>query len=164
VNLSCALTNSPSGATEVPTCGVPSTVTISGTTAATATLTIFTTAATSGALDLPLKGFFLGGGGGVLALVLLFGIPARRRAWRALFSVLALVVIAGAIGCGGDGGRLHGDGHRDRRGNREGYFQCGGDGDGELEPGTGHRAPGTEHRAKPPSVLARGTLERCGWG
>jgi hypothetical protein len=38
-----------------------------------------------------------------LALVVFFGIPARRRAWRALFSVLALVAIAGAIGCGGGG-------------------------------------------------------------
>jgi hypothetical protein len=110
VNLSCALTNSPSGATEVPTCGVTSSVAISGTTAATATLTIFTTAASSGALDLPLKNFFLGSGGGVLALVLLFGIPARRRGWRALFSVLALVVIAGAIGCSGGGNSSSGGG------------------------------------------------------
>jgi len=51
----------------------------------------------------------------VLALVLLFGIPARRRAWRALFSVLALVVIAGAIGCGGGGGVVVEEGRRWRR-------------------------------------------------
>jgi hypothetical protein len=69
----------------------------------TATLTVDTTAATSGALDLPLKKFFVAGGGGVLALVLFFGIPARRRGWRALFSLLAVIAVVGAIGCGGGG-------------------------------------------------------------
>ncbi len=102
VNMSCALTTAPPSSVFLPTCAVVSVV-ISGTTAATAMLTVNTTAATSGALDPPLKRFFLAGGGGVLALVLLFGIPARRRAWRALLSVLALVVVAGAIGCGGGG-------------------------------------------------------------
>ncbi len=104
VNLSCALTTSPSGATDLPTCGVPSSVTISGATAATATLSVYTTAPSNAALDPPLRKFFLGGGGVVLALVLFFGIPARRRAWRALFSLVALIVIAGAVGCSGGGG------------------------------------------------------------
>jgi len=103
VNLTCALSNSPSGASDPPTCNIAPSVNITGTKAVTATLIVSTTGSTSGALDLPLKTFFLGGGGGVLALVVIFGIPARRRAWRALFSVLALVAIAGAIGCGGGG-------------------------------------------------------------
>lgn len=104
VNLSCALTGSPTGASNVPTCGVPASIMISGTTAATATLTVYTTAATSGALNLPLQKFFAAGGGAVLALVLFVGIPARRKAWRTVFSVVALVVLVGAVGCGGGGG------------------------------------------------------------
>jgi hypothetical protein len=102
VNMSCAISSSPSGATDLPTCAIGP-VTISGTAAVTATLTVDTTAATSGALDLPLKKFFVAGGGGVLALVLFFGIPARRRGWRALFSLLAVIAVVGAIGCGGGG-------------------------------------------------------------
>jgi hypothetical protein len=109
VNMSCAISSSPTAATDLPTCGVGP-VTISGTTAVTATLTVNTTAATSGALDPLLKKFFVAGGGGVLALVLFFGIPARRRGWRAVFSVLAVMAFAGAIGCGGGGGGGSGGG------------------------------------------------------
>jgi hypothetical protein len=104
INLSCALTSSPSGASDLPTCSVPASISVTGTTAVTATLTVNTTAATSGALDLPLRKFFMAGGGGVLALVLLFGIPARQRAWRGLFGLVALLAVFGAIGCGGGGG------------------------------------------------------------
>lgn len=110
VNLSCKLTSSPPGASDLPTCSVPASVTISGATAATATLTLTTTAPGSSALELPLRKFFIAGGGSVLAVVLFFGIPARRRGWRALFSVLAVIVIAGAVGCGGGSGAATGGG------------------------------------------------------
>jgi trimeric autotransporter adhesin len=45
------------------------------------------------------------GGGAVLACVLLFTIPARRRAWRNLLSLIVFACIAGfGIGCGSSGG------------------------------------------------------------
>jgi hypothetical protein len=37
-------------------------------------------------------------------MLFLFGIPARRRAWGGLMSLIAIVFIAGAVGCGGGGG------------------------------------------------------------
>jgi hypothetical protein len=122
VNLTCAVTGSPTGASDLPTCNIAPSVNITGTKAVTATLIVSTTGATSSALDLPLKTFFLGGGGGVLALALFFGIPARRRAWRALFGVLALVVIAGAIGCGGGGGNGGGGGGGGNSGTTAGAY------------------------------------------
>jgi len=101
VNFICAITTSPSGATNLPTCSAPA-ADITGTGAATSTLTVTTTAATSGALRRPLDKFFAAGGGAVVAALLFFGIPARRRGWRALFVVLLFAGIAGfGIGCGG---------------------------------------------------------------
>jgi hypothetical protein len=104
VNLSCKVSTSMSSYRNLPTCSVPASVTISGTNAATATLTVNTTASSTAALRFPLHRFLAGGGGVTLAIVLLFGIPTRRRAWRALLGVFAVVIIAGAIGCGGSGG------------------------------------------------------------
>lgn len=101
VNLACSFTAQPTGANDPPTCSIPATVNITDTTAATATLTVATTAPSTSALNLPLQRFVRGTGAALLALVLFFGIPARRRAWRALFSLLGLVVITGLIGCGG---------------------------------------------------------------
>lgn len=105
VNLTCAVTTSISNPNDPPTCSIPSSVTISGTTAATATVTVATTASSTSTSSLasPLNKFFLGGGA-TLALVFFLGIPGRRRAWRAALSVVALIVIAGAVGCGGGGG------------------------------------------------------------
>ena len=103
VNFACAITTSPSGATDIPTCAAPA-ANITGTMAATSTLTVTTTAATSGALHHPLDKFFAAGGGIVVAALLFFGIPARRRSWRALFAILLFAGIAGfGIGCGSGG-------------------------------------------------------------
>jgi hypothetical protein len=53
----------------------------------------------------PGKGWLGAGGGAVLALMLFFGIPARRRSWRTMLGALVLMVIMGAMaGCGGGGG------------------------------------------------------------
>lgn len=102
INLSCSLTSSPTGAAYPPTCSVPNSVTVSGTTAATATLTVGTTAPGDAALHLP---HVFGKGGAVLALLLCFGIPARRRAWRALLAVLAALLVASSLtACGGGSG------------------------------------------------------------
>jgi hypothetical protein len=103
VNLTCAVTTGITNPNDPPTCSLPSSVTISGATAAAATLTVTTTATNTSALALPLEKFFLGGGA-TLAMILLFGIPARRRAWRALPSIFAIVFTVGAVGCGGGGG------------------------------------------------------------
>lgn len=103
VNLTCTVSTSITGYIDLPTCSIPSSVTISGTNAATATMTVSTTAPSSAALRLPLHKF-LAGGGGALAILLLFGIPARRRASRVWLSFLAVLLIAGAVGCGSGGG------------------------------------------------------------
>jgi len=102
VNLTCAVSTSITSPSSLPTCAVTTPVTITGTTAATATLTVNTTAA-SAALTRPLEQFLLGGGA-TLAMLLFFGIPARRRAWRTMLSILAILVIGGAIGCSSSGG------------------------------------------------------------
>lgn len=99
VALTCAVTG-PSGAVFVPTCSLtPASVSITGTAAGTSTLNIATTAATSGALRYP--GWVAGGSSAILACVLFFGIPARRRGWRAMLGLLAFVFVLGGIGCGG---------------------------------------------------------------
>jgi trimeric autotransporter adhesin len=63
------------------------------------------TSSNSGALDRPLNKFFTIGGGAALALLVFFGIPARRRSWRAILGVLLFGAIVGiGIGCGSSGG------------------------------------------------------------
>jgi len=109
VNLSCTVTTTISNAIDLPTCSLPNSVSITGTTAATATLTVNTTAATSAALERrPQR--FPGGGGAALAIIFLFVIPVRRRVRRGLFAVLAAVIVVGAIGCGGGGSGSGGGG------------------------------------------------------
>ncbi len=109
VTLTAAITSSPSAAQDPPTLSFGATSPLNVTsTGATATLTIMTTAATTAALTHPAhRSLFLEiGGGGALACVLLFGIPARRRRWPILFATLAvlLALTGGTIGCGGSGG------------------------------------------------------------
>jgi N-acetylneuraminic acid mutarotase len=108
VTLTCALTQSPSGATDPPTCsGGSSTVTLSsGTTSGTATVTVSTTApSSSSAFTRPRpgngKGWGGAGGGAVLAFLILLGIPARRRIWRSMLGAVALMAVLGGLaGCG----------------------------------------------------------------
>jgi hypothetical protein len=110
VTVTCVLTNSPAGASNLPGCAAKlgnATVTLSSTTTTgAATVTVTTMAATTGALRLPGKGKGLAGAGSaVLAILVLFGIPARRRAWRAMLGVLALMAALGSLAaCGGGGG------------------------------------------------------------
>ncbi len=68
------------------------------------------------------------GGGALLACVLLFTIPARRRAWRNLLSLVVFACIAGfGIGCGSSSGGNGGGGGC--------LLNCGGSGGGGT-PGT----------------------------
>ncbi len=101
VALSCAVTGSPTGAVDVPTCSATAPGAISGS-AVTATVTVTTTAASTSSLAHPFPTLFTLGGGSALAALLLFGLPARRRKWQTLFGLLLLVGFAGlGIGCGG---------------------------------------------------------------
>jgi len=111
VALTAAITSSPNGAQDLPTLSFGSTspVTINGTTAETATLTIFTTApAIAGLADPARSGirWYNAGGVAVMAFALFFGIPERGRRWRAkLVLLLVLVTLVGGLpACGGSGG------------------------------------------------------------
>jgi hypothetical protein len=107
VTLSCAI--SPMATSDPATCSLsPGSVTISGTTAQTSTLTVDTTAATSAALSHPQPGGipWYAASGTTLACVLLFGIPVRRRGWRAMLGMIVLLAfLTGSIvSCGGSSG------------------------------------------------------------
>lgn len=111
VTLGCALTSSPTGAVDLPSCSAANpTVTLSSATASVTTpFTVSTTAAVAGLVDpnVPArgKGWAGAGGGAVLAFLLFLGIPARRRSWRSMLGVFAVMVALGSLsGCGGGGG------------------------------------------------------------
>ena len=74
-----------------------------------ATATVTTVAASTSDLVYPKvgkgKGWLGAGSGAVLALLFFFGIPARRRSWRSMLSILVAMVALGALAsCGGGGG------------------------------------------------------------
>ncbi len=107
VTLTAALASSPNGAASPPTFsfGTTSPVSITGATAGTGTLTVLTTAATSGVLIRPKlrENPWYAAGGATLACLLLFGIPARRRRLRAMLGVLLSLAFlsSGVVSCGG---------------------------------------------------------------
>lgn len=102
VNLSCSFVTN--AATDPATCSLsPTSVAVSGTTAQTSTLTVYTTAATTSSNQMK-KLFWPSAGGAALALVFLFGIPKRRRNWLAMLGLLLVFVSAAVVGCGGGGG------------------------------------------------------------
>jgi subtilase family serine protease len=109
-SLTCALTTSPSGAVDLPSCSLsPSTVPLSSSaTSGNVTATIATTAATTTTTQLMHpkphgrgRGWIGAGGGTVLALLLFLGIPARRRSWRSMVGAVVVLVALGSLaGCG----------------------------------------------------------------
>jgi subtilase family serine protease len=104
--LSCTLTSSPSGAQSLPTCNLsPTSLTLTSEGTGTSTLTIDTTVVSTESLMLPaqLQLWRLGGTGSLLAALVMFGIPARRRRWVSMLVLLFFVALAGGIGCGGGG-------------------------------------------------------------
>ncbi len=76
------------------------------------TATVSTTAATTAALKRPaFPGVAVTGSGAILALMVFFGIPARRRNWRAMLGMLVLMLALGSVAaCGGGGGSSSGGG------------------------------------------------------
>ncbi len=109
VILTCAPSaNNPSNSSaDTPLCDLTlSSVAIGSTTP----VTVLTIAQTTGQLTWPKMGGKGGawtgaGGGAVLALLVFFGIPARRRSWRAMLGMLVAMAALGSLGaCGGGGG------------------------------------------------------------
>lgn len=113
---SCTLNaGGPSNSTaDTPKCTVSSTA---FGTSGSGTATVTTSAATTGALQKPhIGGWAEAGGGAVLALLVFFGIPARRRGWRTMVGMLVLIFSLGSLAaCGGGsgGGGGGGGGTRD---------------------------------------------------
>lgn len=113
ITLTCSV-GAITGGTDTPTCSVGSAIAVTGAAAATGSVTVFTTAAATSAKKGPggtaqirndRTGGWLSAGGAALACLLFFGIPARRRNWKTLVSVLIFTSIFGALsGCGGGGG------------------------------------------------------------
>ena len=109
VTLTCVLTSSPAGATDLPACSAGnSMVTLSSsTTMATETFTVTSTAASGNLARSKVGGKGRGGwtdagSGTILVSLVLLGIPARRRSWRAMLIVLVLMVALGSLtACGG---------------------------------------------------------------
>jgi len=118
VTLSAAIASGPAGAVDSPTfsyTGNPVTITASG--PGTATIIVATTAATTsslapGSLSRPTKGGvpWYPAGGVALASLVLLGIPARHRKFRALVGLFILlgVFAASVVACGG-GSSHHGN-------------------------------------------------------
>jgi len=113
VALTAAVTTSPANAVNPPTFSFGSTspVSITGASNGTATLTIYTTAASTQQCtsDNRLQhGFpWYATGGSALACLLLFGIPSRRRrGWLKMLGMMMLLIAlaGGVISCGGGGG------------------------------------------------------------
>ncbi len=98
VALTCAIT--PTAASNPPTCTLsPTSVTLTGTTAQTSTLTVTTTGGSLVQGKSPLQPW-LYGGSTTLAMMCLFLLPKRRRQWPTLLAlILSLGAIVGAVGC-----------------------------------------------------------------
>jgi hypothetical protein len=102
INLSCSI--QPAAVSGQLTCSLmPTSVTIAETTPQTSTLTV-TSTATKISRNRINKLIWPSTGGTALALLLLCGIPRRRRNWLAMIGLLVLFVSLGAIGCTGGGG------------------------------------------------------------
>lgn len=103
MNLTCTLTGSPKGAQSLPTCNLnPASVTLTAGGTGTTVLTVNTTGSATAALSRPFQQnrWKVAGEGAVLATMLMFGIPSRRRRRLSMLAILSVVFIVGAIGCG----------------------------------------------------------------
>lgn len=116
VTMTASITTSPAGAQNLPTLsfGTTSPVNVSDATGGTATLTVSTKAATTAMMHYPQppSDLWFRAGGAVLACLLFLGIPARRRGWRNIVGMLALLImlVGSVLACGGGGGSAGGGG------------------------------------------------------
>jgi len=102
VTLACAITTSPTGAIDPPTCSVAQPAAISGSQAVTSMLTINTTKVSTAALHNPFERMLKLGGSGTVIALLFFCLPLRRRRWQTLLGLLLFAFVAmAASGCGG---------------------------------------------------------------
>ena len=98
VNLSCSIT--PAAASDPATCSLsPASVTLSGSTAEASTLTVNTTASTTANNQIK-RLFWPSAGGTALALLLMIGVPRRRRNWLAMVGLAVVFASISAVGCG----------------------------------------------------------------
>jgi hypothetical protein len=95
VNLTCAIT--PVAASDPATCSIAPSVAISGVDAVNATVTVTTTASSAQSMLAPLR--LPHSAASVLACILLFLIPVRRRRWLAMLGCSLLLVAVAS--CGG---------------------------------------------------------------
>jgi hypothetical protein len=117
INFAFSLASAPSGASTAynPQCSATA-AKITGTGAVTTTATCTTTAPTTGALAYPdtnrrpEQHWYSAAGGAALACLLFFGIPARRRGWKSMLSLLVFLVAMAGVGCGGGGGNNNNNG------------------------------------------------------
>jgi len=107
VNLTCALTTSPTGAVHSPTCTATPITIAAGSGTGSGTVTISSTAA-SASVQKAANTLWSAGttaGGFIAAAGLLLLLPGRMRRWRALLGAFLLVASIGVLsGCGGGGG------------------------------------------------------------
>jgi len=112
VNLSCSVSGS-SGASDVPTCSIPSSVSVTGNAPVNTTLQVMTTtSARNAAPDHPMRRARMPAGvAAACALVLMGSFGRRGRSMLVLFFVLAVVFgLTGFSGCGGGGAANSGGG------------------------------------------------------
>ena len=111
ITLACAVTASPNGAVHLPTC-VGDATQINGSygpSLSSGNLVVATTAATA-SLSRPSLFRSTGFGGTALAVLILLGIPARRRGLRGLLGAFVLLCILGGVTACGGGGSTGGTG------------------------------------------------------
>src|SRR5271157_848131 len=124
VYLSCALTSSPSGALYqyLPSCSIPPSINVTGTSPVTAAMAVTSTAASSSTTLTPFpiwpspngQGWLAASAGAVIAALFLVGVFAQRPGWRRVASFLfVLAILGGLASCGGGsstgggGGNIH---------------------------------------------------------
>lgn len=104
MHLVCALTTSPAAAQDLPTCSLNPTslaMTPNGTAS-----TVFTVQTTGSSQAASVDSFgwrlrCIGGGSTAFAVVILLGVPNRRRRWAWMIALVIWAGAAGTIGCGG---------------------------------------------------------------
>ena len=115
VTLTCQLQSTTASGGDGATCtggGSPGISLTGGTSSGTVVFTVGTTAPVAELAYPKVRGggWMGAGGGAVLALLVFFGIPARRRSWRQMLGILVLMVALGSLSACGGGGSSGGGG------------------------------------------------------